>query len=145
MRLLTNLFLLFSLMLSGINLNTASKACLENPALLGEYLPEKKEIILCEDNIKLSDLNRNKVLKHETIHVIQDNLAKNESDTILSEPHLTNLVRSRVDSEEALGVILNYNEDFVNQELEARALDDLPSPIISVWLVVSTILNKVSA
>ena len=86
-------------------------------------------IILCDDDPQ--------VLRHESIHMIQHNLGQN----ILPEETLSPLVATLPEGD-VLFVISHYHEDDIQAELEARVLQDLPSPIIAFGILTSHILGS---
>ena len=86
-------------------------------------------IHLCDDDPR--------VLRHESIHMIQYNLGRN----ILPEAALSPLVATLPEGD-VLFVISHYHEDDIQAELEARVLQDLPSPIIAFGILTSHIVGS---
>ena len=65
------------------------------------------------------------------VHVIHHNFGLINDETIIPEPYFTDLVREHVPSGEVLLVITSdAYVDYPNQELEARLLSKLPTPVI---------------
>ena len=80
------------------------------------------------------------VLRHESIHVVQNNLGH----TILPERTLSPLVHHMVSGGEVLLTVTHYHPDDVAAELEARVLQNLPEPAIA-YLVLTSALERTSS
>ena len=103
--------------------------CLRYDHLMGQT--DNEVITICPDNIEGSGLTEQTVIKHEMVHVIHHNFGLSNDETIIPEPYFTDLVREHLPSSEVLLVLTSdaYLE-YPNQELEARLLSKLPTPVI---------------
>ena len=123
---LESVLLQLALSFSGIDVHhIQDKACDVRPELMGSYLIEKDQVVLCIDNIEREDQDIKTVLMHELLHASHENFGV--SGSFIPEPILTHLVRANLDSEEVMGVIMTYPEEQIDQELEVRVFDGLMS------------------
>lgn len=139
---MTHLFLTFSSLIltffighSNVKIISDREACSYEPQLLGEFVVDSKTISLCDENIKESDYTRNEILKHELIHAIHHNFGMEES-TFFPDFLLTQIVRNNMSSGEALAILLHY-DGYINQEFEARMMQNLPDFMIGILLYTS--------
>jgi hypothetical protein len=110
--------------------------CVMYDHLMGQT--DNEIITICPDNIKEAGFTEQMVIKHEMVHVIHYNFGWMNDETLIPEPYFTDLVREHVPSEEVLLVITSDNyDDYTNQELEARLLSKLPTPVIMTMYWVS--------
>ena len=107
--------------------NTAE--CVQFDHLMGQT--DNEIIVICPDNISNAGGDEQEVIRHEMVHVIHHNFGLISDETIIPEPYFTDLVREHVPSDEVLLVVTSDNyADYTNQELEARLLSKLPTPVI---------------
>ena len=110
--------------------------CIQQEYLMGQT--DHEVITICPDNIKAAGGDEQEVIRHEMVHVIHHNFGWTEDQTIIPEPYFTDLVREYVPSNEVLLVVTSDGyADYVNQELEARLLSKLPTPVIMTMYWVS--------
>ena len=86
-------------------------------------------IFLCDDDPV--------VLRHEAIHSIQHNLGRN----ILSKDTLSSQAE-KLPEGDILFIISHYHPDDIEAELEARVLQDVPSPILALGIITSHYLGS---
>ena len=107
--------------------NTAE--CVQYDHLMGQT--DNEVIIICPDNIEEAGFTEQMVIRHEMVHVIHYNFGWMNDETLIPEPYFTDLVREHVPSDEVLLVITSDNyAEYPNQELEAKLLSRLPTPVI---------------
>lgn len=131
------LLLSLSLSVTGVGVVENQHQCSMNTDLMGEYVLDSREISLCSDNIKNKNKNTLNVLKHESIHAIHHNLEW-EDRTFLHPDIITFLVRHFIDDGETVMVLLNY-DGFTDQEFEARILTHLPTDVIALAVLLSSV------
>ena len=103
--------------------------CIQQEYLMGQT--DNEVIVICPDNISDAGGDEQEVIRHEMVHVIHHNFGLINDETIIPEPYFTDLVREHVPSEEVLLVITSdAYVDYPNQELEAKLLSKLPTPVI---------------
>jgi len=127
--------------MSGFTVTTTDKSC-NNKYNLGAYNIFQDSIVLCEDNIKESSYTVNQIMRHEMIHAIQENFGY-EDEAIIPDPLLTHMAREVVPPGEAMYIILNYPENQVDLEFEARILQNLPNWIVGPLLFVSEMYENI--
>ena len=110
--------------------------CIQQEYLMGQT--DHEVITICPDNIEAAGGDEQEVIRHEMVHVIHHNFGWTEDQTIIPEPYFTDLVREYVPSNEVLLVVTSDGyADYPNQELEARLLSKLPTPVIMTMYWVS--------
>ena len=87
---------------------------------------------MCPDNIKESRYSYQEILRHEVVHAIQHR----RDDNLIDEPHLTELVRERVDDGDVLSILINYDGD-LHEEFEARVMQTYSNWRIALLLLFS--------
>ena len=103
--------------------------CIQHEYLMGQT--DHEVITICPDNIREAGYTEQMVIRHEMVHVIHYNFGWTEDQTIIPEPYFTDLVREHVPSNEVLLVVTSDGyAHYPNQELEARLLSKLPTPVI---------------
>jgi len=103
--------------------------CVQQEYLMGQT--DHEVITICPDNIREAGYTEQMVIRHEMVHVIHHNFGWVNDETIIPEPYITDLVREHMPFDEVLLVVTSEGYDnYVNQELEARLLSKLPTPVI---------------
>ena len=103
--------------------------CVQQEYLMGQT--DHEVITICPDNIREAGYTEQMVIRHEMVHVIHHNFGLMNDETLIPEPYFTDLVREHVPSDEVLLVVTSDNyDDYMDQELEARLLSKLPTPVI---------------
>ena len=100
--------------------------------VLGEYETKTDTVYMCPDNIKESRYSYQEILRHEVVHAIQHR----RDDNLIDEPHLTELVRERVDDGDVLSILINYDGD-LHEEFEARVMQTYSNWRIALLLLFS--------
>ena len=115
---------------------TTAPPIIENGALCHQHehllgATDHDVITICPDNIAEKGQDEQRVIRHEIVHVIHYNFGLHEDETLLPAVLFKHLVREHVPSDEVLLVYTAESYvDYPNQEIEARLLSNLPTPII---------------
>jgi hypothetical protein len=124
---LLDIFLSLLLWLNGLTTKSAGKNC-ANFNLMGLYQSGKKEILICENNIRDQKISRSEVIKHEYVHYVYDK--KKIRKTIIVEPLFSYLMKHFISDGEKLFVFVHEKDYSSDEELEARFLSRLPTIIL---------------
>ena len=130
-----SLFLSLILIFSGISV---TRNVCDQPEYMGHYNIKTDTIVICSNNVALED--EDKVLNHEVIHAVHENLGMVEPDTMLPPEYLIPLSEEYLSSKEVLSVLTTY--DYPLQELEARILSQLPTPVVGFVLLSSEFYTR---
>lgn len=127
--------LLAAAVLGGIPLNSHASFCQDNRLSMGGFDPELGSITLCEKNLNREKNSYLNVIKHELAHVVQHRMGRN-GDALMPSSLLSPLVRELLPQKEVMAVLMQYPNEEINGELEARlASRYLPSELIAVAVV----------
>jgi len=116
------LVLLLALQTMGISVLMESSNCRSNPLYMGEFIPVKETLVICSQNAKAESIPVERVVRHELVHAIHLRF-RLETEALTPDPLFTNLVRKHLPPEEVLSVLVGYDRDLFQQELEARLLE----------------------
>ena len=116
------LVLLLALQTMGISVSMGSSNCRSNPLYMGEFIPIKETLVVCEKNAATREISVERVVRHELVHAIHLRF-RLETEALTPDPLFTNLVRKHLPTEEVLSVLVGYDKDLFQQEIEARLLE----------------------
>ena len=121
------------LLAGGVSVISDTDDCASNAHLLGSYVSGTRVIELCQRNAESKHQDVGKIIRHEMVHMIQNNLGRTTS--LIPDAIMTPMVRWLMDDREVMTVLL-YEEEDIDQEFEARLLSNLPNWSLgaALWL-----------
>ena len=121
------------LLVGGVSVISDTDDCARNAHLLGTYISGTRVIELCQRNAENKNQDVGKIIRHEIVHLIQNNLGRTTS--LIPDAVMTPMVRWLMDDREVMTVLL-YEEEDIDQEFEARLLSNLPNWSLgaALWL-----------
>lgn len=121
------------LLVGGVSVISDTDDCARNEHLLGSYISGTRVIELCQRNAESKHQDIGRIIRHEMVHLIQNNLGRTTS--LIPDAVMTPMVRWLMDDREVMTVLL-YEEEDIDQEFEARLLSNLPNWSLgaALWL-----------